>query len=235
MNQADLIRYIAWYATQQDIKLTTNRLVKFLYLADLYYARINNGKTITGFPWRFIYYGPYCREAGNAIDKAAVDGLICKETYDSNFGEEKEYHLFWCSDDDAEELGERIHIGVIGQLQKAIKKFGDDTPQLLDYVYFDTEPMKDAKKIDLLDFSKAERPDPIEKIQLKKMSSETIKQAREKIKKLSDGLNSDRKRLIKSELEAEKYKDEVYYKFLKLLDGEELEVGLKGTAKIQMA
>lgn len=234
MQSTDLIRYIVWYATQQGIKLTTNRLVKFLYLADLYYARIKDGKTITGFPWRFIYYGPYCREAWNTIEKAAADNLICKETYASYFDDEKEYNLFWCREDDAEELGEQIHIGVIGYLQNAIKKFGDDTPQLLDYVYFDTEPMQDAQKGDLLDFSKAERFEPVKKVQLKKLSPETIKKAREKIKKLSDSLNADRKRLIKSEREAEKFKDESYYKFLNLLDGEELEVGLKGTAKIQM-
>ena len=94
--------------------------------------------------------------------------------------------------------------------------------------------MQDAQKGNLLDFSKAERFEPLEKVQLKKLSPETIKKAREKIKKLSDSLNADRKRLIKSEREAEKFKDESYYKFLNLLDGEELEVGLKGTAKIQM-
>lgn len=235
MQPTALIKYIVWYATQQDTKLTMNRLVKFLYLADLYYARIKNGQTITGFPWRFIYYGPYCSEVWSAIDKATEEGLICKETYESKFGDDKEYNLFWCRDDAAEELGNKIHVGVIGQLQKAIKEFGDDTPQLLDYVYFDTEPMKDAKKGNVLDFSKAGKLESIEKIQLKKLSPEKINQAREKIKKLSDGLNADRKRLLKSEQEARKYKDESYYKFLEFLDGEELEVGLKGTAKIKIA
>ena len=50
MQSTDLIKYIAWYATQQGIKLTTNRLVKFLYLADLYYARIKDGKQSRDFP-----------------------------------------------------------------------------------------------------------------------------------------------------------------------------------------
>jgi len=45
----------------------------------------------------------------------------------------------------------------------------------LDYVYFDTEPMQDVKKGDLLDFLKVERFEPIEKIELKKLSSEKIK------------------------------------------------------------
>lgn len=234
MHHVNLIRYIVWYATQNGIRLTTNRLVKFLYLADLYHARVKGGETITGFPWRFVYYGPYCSKAFAAIEEAANENLICKETYDSFFGDEKEYHLFWCREDEAEDLGEQLHIGVIGRLQNAIKKYGDETPQLLDYVYFETEPMKKALKGDLLDFSTAEKFDPVEKVQLKELSPETIKKAREKIRELNDSLKADRKRLIVAEESAEKYKDDSYYQFLKHLDGEELEVGLKGTAKIQI-
>lgn len=55
-----------------------------------------------------------------------------------------------------------------------------------------------------------------------------IKLARQKIKKLSDEMNADRERLIKDKLETEKYKDDAYYKFLEMLDDEELK-GLKGT------
>jgi hypothetical protein len=189
-----------------------------LYLADLYHARLKAGKTLTGFPWRFIHYGPYCREAIAAIEKAAAEGMICKDTFDSFFGDEKEFHLFWCREEDAEELGDRIHVGVIGQLQNAIKKYGEDTPHLLDYVYFNTEPMQEVRKGSMLDFSKCRKPEPIEKIELKKLSPETIKLAREKIKKLSDGLTSARQLMLKKEHEAEKYKDQAYYQFLELLD-----------------
>jgi len=234
MQVSDLIRYIVWYATQQDTRLTTNRLVKFVYLADLFYARIKNGQTITGFPWRFVYYGPYCSEVLSSIDMIVKYGLISKKTCESKFDGEKDYNLFWCRDDDAEEFAKKTDVEMIGQLQKAIKKFGDDTPQLLDFVYFDTEPMKDVRKGDLLDFSKAEKFKPSERIQLKRLSAEKIRQAREKIKELSDGLNADKKRLFNNEREAGKYKDESYYKFLEFLDGEELEVGLNGTAKVEI-
>ncbi len=234
MKATDLIKYIVWYATQQGIKLTTNRLVKFVYLADLYQARLKDGKTLTGFPWRFIYYGPYCRQAGQVIDDAAREGVICKETFDSKYAVDKVYNLFSCKDTDAEDLEEQFHIGVIGQLQEVIKKFGEDTPQLLDYVYFDSEPMKDAKKGDLLDFSTAKRPEIGKPVKLKKLTPDAIKLAREKIKKIGEELKTDKERLIIDEKDTEKYKDESYYKFVKLLDGEELDVGLKGTAKIKM-
>ena len=68
MEIRDLIRYIVWYATENEMALTTIRLVKFLYLADLYYARVHRGKTLTGFPWAFVYYGPYCKQSMDAIE-----------------------------------------------------------------------------------------------------------------------------------------------------------------------
>ena len=142
MKPVDLVRYIAWYATQVGIKLTTNRLVKFIYLADLFHARIKKGETITGFRWQFVYYGPYCTEAWESIERAAQAGFVCKETLDSKFSLDKDYSLFSCNDPEAENLEDSIHIGVLSQLQSTIKKYGDDTPQLFDYVYFETETKK---------------------------------------------------------------------------------------------
>ncbi len=234
MHPSVFIRYIVWFATQIDIRLTTNRLVKFIYLADLYNARVNRGQTLTGFPWRFIYYGPYCSEVMQCVDQMVKDGLICKESYESHFAEDKKYNIFSCQDESAEKLEDGFNIGVLGQIQKAIRKFGDDTPMLLDHVYFDTEPMADAKKGGLLDFSKAVEPGPIKKVKLKKLSSEKIKLARKKIKQLGEELKADRERLSQDDRETEKYKDEAYYKFIKAIDGEELQVGLKGIAGIQI-
>ncbi len=235
MKKADLIKYIVWYATENDIRLTTNRLVKFIYLADLYHARFKNGQTITRFPWAFIYYGPYCGEAMQCIDQLVTEGLINKATYDSHFGDDKKFHLFTCRDEEAENIEEKIHIGVLGYIQEAIRKLGDDTPQLLDYVYFKTEPMEGVKKGEILTFTKAKRHEPTKRITLKKLSPETIKAARQKIKLLSDKMSADRSNLIKDDKEIERYKDDAYYRFVEILDGEELQTGLKGMAKIQVA
>jgi hypothetical protein len=234
MKPVALVRYIAWYATQNGIKLTTNRLVKFIYLADLYHARINEGRTITGFPWKFVHYGPYCAEAWESIESAAQAGFVCKETFDSKFSLEKDYSLFSSDDPEAEKLEDSIHIGVLSQLHSAIKKYGDDTPQLLDYVYFETEPMEGVKKGDVLDFSKARLPEPAGVIQLKKIPDDKIKLAREKIKLLGAQFESDREKLVKEDQKNDKYKTDSYYKFVKLLDGEPLESELTGTAKIKI-
>lgn len=239
MSVIDIIKYIVWYAKENDISLSTNRLVKFIYLVDLYHARLKNGRTLTGFPWRFISYGPFCGEALQSIEQAVQESVICKKTYDSHFGEDKEFNIFtWNNEYDsreAEKIEESIHIGILGRIQKDIRTLGDDTPQLLDYVYFETEPMANIRKGELLDFSKAKKTWPIKKIQLKELTPDVIKLARKKIKELSDEMSSNRKRLIEDEQATRKYKDDIYYQFIKMVDGETLGTGLKGTAKIQMA
>ena len=68
-NTLDLIQYIVCYATEKGMKLSPIRLVKFLYLADLYWARENEGATLTKWPWKFVHYGPFCGESLNAIEK----------------------------------------------------------------------------------------------------------------------------------------------------------------------
>lgn len=234
MQPDGLIRYIVWYAGQQGVKLTTNRLVKFLYLADLYEARAREGKTITGFPWRFVYYGPYCPEAMQSIEETARRGLVCKQTFDSTFDKEKSYSLFSCNDHEAEKLQQHFRMGTLSQLQSAIKRFGEDTPLLLDYVYFETEPMKDAKKGDLLDFSKAQQSVQPRAIQLKKISKEKIELARNKIRLIGERQKEDRQRVLKEDAEIEKYKDESYQELKKSMDGEELAVGSKGIAIIRL-
>lgn len=58
-NVLELIQYITWLATERGEVLSPIRLVKFLYLTDLYHARKNEGDTLTGWPWKFVHYGPF--------------------------------------------------------------------------------------------------------------------------------------------------------------------------------
>jgi hypothetical protein len=59
-----LIQFIVCQATEFGASLSPIRVVKFLYLADLYHARENKGETLTAWPWKFVYFGPYCTECG---------------------------------------------------------------------------------------------------------------------------------------------------------------------------
>ena len=171
----------------------------------------------------------------DSIEQAVREGVICKAAYDSHFDNGGEFNIFTCDDGENEKTEALIPLEVLGKLQKAIHKLGDDTPLLLDYVYFNTEPMADVKKGDLLDFSKAQKRGPVKRAKIKALSPDVIASARQKIKQLSEDMNAHRERLARDDRETSKYKDDIYNQFIKKLDGEELTVGLKGTAKIQMA
>ncbi len=231
MTVRDLVRFIVWYSNQSDILLTTNKLVKFLYLADLYYARYNKGAALTGLPWRFVYYGPYCPEAMSAIDETVSEGLISMSIHEGRY--DKDFRSFTCRDPEAEQSEQVLPLEVVSQLKWAIKTYGDDTPSLLDYVYFETEPMEDVKKGDLLDFSKARVPIRSKAPEPKKLSKEQIRLARQYISQLADSFEKGRKRLLEDEKEASKWKDDEYYQMIDTMDGDDLTADISGIARIK--
>ena len=238
INSEDLIRLIVWYASSRGEKLTTLRLVKFLYLADLYHARVSwfdsahhdpehvegsKGTTLTGWPWAFVHFGPYCQEAMSAIDRAGKNDSFQVNPFDtpptgrgllrvdgerhtnnltpctargmsrtvneqpSKYDDEKDYRLFWTEAVDEEpEIISRLDLSVWSKLQWAIQRWADDSSGLLDYVYFETEPMIDAKPGEILDFGKARMPDPPKKIQMKKLSKKKVEEAKKAINELKE-------------------------------------------------
>jgi hypothetical protein len=94
-----LVHYVVHLASERNAKLTTLRLVKFLYLADLYHARAHNGKTLTGWTWKFVYFGPYCSEASRTIDDAVRAGIIKTEQRGSSYAN-RDDNLFWCEEEE---------------------------------------------------------------------------------------------------------------------------------------
>ena len=79
-----------------------------------------------------------------------------------------------------------LSIYVWSSLKKAIKKWADDTPGLLDYVYYDTGPMEGVKRGDLLDFSKARLPIELSKLEMKKISKSKAEKAKQLISALRE-------------------------------------------------
>lgn len=225
----NLIEFIVCYANEQDIRLTPVRLIKFLYLADYYYARWNQGKVFTQLPWFFYNFGPYCAEAIEHVNYAASAGLIKPDKYSSTYSE-RDYTLFSCKDTSVlDELEKTIPHPVISGLKGAIKKFGDDTPALLDYVYFETEPMENVTKGEMLDFAKANPPHK-EQITLPRMSKKTVEKARSLIKEIAERQARERSDFSWSG----EIKDEAYYQSLDILNkSDEIPSGIEGIAVIE--
>src|SRR4030042_3063652 len=85
------IQFICCQATEFGASLTPIRVVKFLYLTDLYHARENKGETVTGWPWQFVYFGPYCSESITALNEAVNDGLIDAKSFESKYDEKDRF------------------------------------------------------------------------------------------------------------------------------------------------
>ncbi len=157
INKIDLLlQYILLVAGREEEY--TNRdlgpihLIKYVYIADLFHAKLNNGQIYTGLKWKFHHYGPWALECFERIEPAleaigAEKKILHSTKYEDDFTR-------WTINDEAlfEKLERQISLSISGPLHKYIHRFGSDTAGLLDFVY-KTWPMLNAKPEDTLDFT----------------------------------------------------------------------------------
>jgi len=225
-----LVQYLTMLATQRSAALTPLRLVKFLYLADLYYARENDGRTLTGWPWAFVHYGPYCAEAMEAIEASEKRGLITALPYESKYDGE-EHRVYRWSGEGESSLEDELPIYVSSPLKGAIRRWADDSARLLDHVYFETEPMLTAKPRQRLDFGLARRAAVEKPIEMLRLSKDKLQAARVLVGELAHKYQ-EQAGIREAEAERE-LRDDEYGKTLQLLSDEPLEEGFTGEAAIQ--
>ncbi|MBW1717247.1 MAG: hypothetical protein JRJ77_15730 [Deltaproteobacteria bacterium] len=227
VNILELIQYITWLSTEREEALSPIRLVKFIYLADLYYAKENKGVTLTGWTWKFVHYGPFCVESLQAIKGAVDKGVIEAFSFESQFDDEE--HFLYKHDSDMEpSISSILPYYVTGPLQAAIGKWAGDTYGLLDHIYFETEPMKNVHPGDILDFSKIQEVIQVEKISIKKLSKRKLAEG----KKLISVMRERQSKRIKQDYERPIF-DKAYVEALSFLNGEGLDVSITGEAEIE--
>jgi len=148
-----LLQYILVVAGQSDNfdrELGMIHLVKYVYLADLTYAKSHDGDTYTGLTWTFHNFGPWSLECFKRVEPAleAINAnrkIIQSSKYNDFIRwSAGDYELF-------EELDNKMDLIVAGAVQKYIRKFGNDTYGLLDFVY-KTKPVLNAAPEETLDF-----------------------------------------------------------------------------------
>lgn len=182
----DLLHVILAYAKDADVALTQIRLVKFLYLADLFHARERNGRTITAWPWRFHHYGPYCEQSVDAIERSRAQPWLLTRAYRSSYSDD-DFELFRHAggkDVEAPRV-DLLPLAARQALKDTIRRYGDNTNALLDYVYFSTEPMKRALPQDILDFSSAEPPRRVAVVPMATPAAKAKARARELLAELT--------------------------------------------------
>lgn len=136
-----------------DRQLGPIHIIKYVYLADLSFARSNNGQSFTGIDWQFYKFGPWSQEVNARIEPALNAIHANKRQFASDY-DDKEDWVRWDLRDDIL-LDEKWHVlpsAITSSLKLLIHKFRKDTPSLLDYVY-KTKPMLIAAPNEFLDLS----------------------------------------------------------------------------------
>lgn len=229
MNPLELIDLIVWYGTVRGEVLSPIRLVKFLYLLDLYHARETNGRTLTGWPWAFVHYGPFCGEALDAIEASVRKGLIDARPYESRY--DGEQRLVYRSPRDEEpRVAAALPTRVVSSLKDAIRKWGGHTPRLLDHVYFATEPMLTAVPGQRLDFSTAAWPPQEPAVVMRRLPPARVLEAKRLLAALRErAMRGLELRIIEAEREI---RDRAYQAFLNQLEPDEPLPDIEGTARL---
>lgn len=125
------------------------RLVKLLYLTDIEWRRRHNGQPLSNWKWLFYHYGPYAFEFQELFGNQEVEEAELRS------GRTAKFVNFT-----SEELKMRDVPDEVSRVMKQIVErwIGVDLNLLLDYVYFETEPMEQAKRGETLDFSTLPAP-----------------------------------------------------------------------------
>ena len=152
-----LLQYALLVAGEQDEFLDRQlgpiHLIKYVYLADLFHAKRNNGVTFTGTGWQFYKFGPWSQSVYARIEPAlsAIDAE--RRSFESNYEEKQDWVRWSLSDEEQlEEIGNQLSFAITSGLKEDVRRFGQDTQSLLHHVYR-TEPMLSAAPNELLDFT----------------------------------------------------------------------------------
>lgn len=149
-----LIGYIVDQVRDQGGSLNKTALVKLVYLVDLEHYR-SYGKRATEINWMFHHYGPYERE---------LDRAISSNPYVDMDGDRRTGYRFSTSGSESQ----NAHRNFSAQYERAtqltvdkvLRQWGlEPLNVILDYVYFETEPMQNVERGDYLDFSSVVRID----------------------------------------------------------------------------
>jgi len=159
-----LLQYVLLVAgtkdKQIDRQLGQIHLIKYVYLADLAYARRNQGKTFTSVHWQFDKFGPWSQEVRERIEPA-LQTIGAEKKISPGKYEDKDDGIRWSVRNERllQEREWKLPADITLYLKRYVDRFGKDAPSLLDHVY-STKPMLSAAPNEYLDFSLAVEDTP---------------------------------------------------------------------------
>ena len=143
-----LIAHLTGQVRDQEGTLSKTALVKLVYLVDVEYWR-RCGRPVTGLEWRFHHYGPYAAELDREIDGNPLFLVHGSRKTGYGFSSSPAWREIQAAfNPNYEPVVKNIADGVARQWGL------EDLDTILEYVYFETEPMQGAERGETLDFSK---------------------------------------------------------------------------------
>jgi hypothetical protein len=134
----------------QERDLGPIHFIKYLYLADLFYAEQHEGETFTGIPWRFHHFGPWDTAVYNHLEKGLAALGAVKKSIPSQYGRDDSSRWSLGSSSPGA-LMSMLDVEMSFFIDRQVKKFSNCTPELLDFVY-KTPPMLRAAPEEYLSF-----------------------------------------------------------------------------------
>ena len=196
-----LLNYIIDHVNQQGGNLGRTALTKLVYLIDVEHSR-QYGKPATALKWQFHHYGPYAAELQSDIQSL---GLYADEAqFTGKSGRRPVTGYRYRPTGDWREIQGAFNANYNASVKRCVNKIVEQwglepLPTILDYVYFETEPMQEVKRGDFLDFSKIPK-DPIipQNTAKLKFSDAFIKDMRRRLKERREKREADRKKTRKA-------------------------------------
>ncbi len=150
-----LINYIVDQVNEREGVVGKTALVKLVYLVDVEHYR-RHGKVVTGLKWRFHHYGPYAVELETNIN--SLGGVIDEDRFTGMIGDRLVSGYRYVRAGDWKEIESAFNpqygASVKWSVDQVVERWAlEPLSTILDYVYFETEPMQDAKRGEYLDFS----------------------------------------------------------------------------------
>jgi hypothetical protein len=146
----ELVAAIVSYVADHGSYVTKTKLLKLLYLFDVEFYRAHR-RTFTGFQWRYFHLGPWTREFDPLLDQLVTQGTLLEFT-----SERSEFDTKFLRS--SEPLDLRKFFNTYSDeaiLKTVLDTWGQSTTgEILDYVYFRTEPMEYGVRNENLDFSR---------------------------------------------------------------------------------
>ena len=225
-----LIAYIVDQVGDQGGAIGRTALMKLVYLADIEHYR-RYGKQATNLEWQFHHYGPYSVELDREVRSLGLD--IDEAVFNKTQGGRAMSGYRYRRDGDWQEVARAFNSSYDATakrcVDRVVQQWGlDPLPTILDYVYFETEPMQDARRGERLDFSKVQLESPSRTITAKAwLSEEVASEMRQRLRERKE--TAGKKEVRKA---TEPLYDEVYEEACRVMAEDEGRLYFRPNAKL---